>query len=328
MKILRIGDPHVKISNLEESQKLMDWALSIALANDIKYVEFEGDQFHTHAVKRIEVEHFWKVNLEKISNNGIKSILLVGNHDRIGAKENSNLHAMELFSSLPNVTIVDSPINLTFPNGMVISYVPYINDLNNFIKSANELYDQGSHELLIAHQTFTGAKYENGFYSNESVDPELIKHNQIISGHIHTSQAIGKCFYIGTPKWDTMSDANLNKGIWIHDHDETGKIIHSEFITSSSVAIPIYKLTINEGDPEPELVKNARNYLEFHGSSVWINTMKKKYKGKANIKALPTDRKLIISNKDSLYSLQDFLTNNFIPTNGISKDEIKQYLEQ
>ena len=182
---------------------------------------------------------------------------------------------------------------------------------------------------MVAHQTFTGATYENGFYAEDGIDPELVAQDQIISGHIHKQQQIGKCWYQGTPKWDTMSDANEEKGIWIYEHNEDGSVKSKKFISTAGVVTPIFKHVVNEGDAEPELLPNAKNYIEFIGKSAWITKMKKKYKGKAHIKAKPSDRKSArLIDKDKTETVNDFLFNHFTTVDGVNKEDIKNYLEK
>jgi DNA repair exonuclease SbcCD nuclease subunit len=328
MKILRVGDPHVKITNIEEMQKVLDWVYETAITNKVDHIEILGDLMHTHAVKRVEVEHFWFENLKKLTTV-CPVICLVGNHDLPGAREKeSQMNAIELMALIPNVTIVDKPLNKVMSNGQIISYMPYMSDINHFVDASKKLFMEGSTELLVTHQTFTGATYDNGFYCEVAIDPADIPHKQIISGHIHTSQVIGKCFYTGTPKWDTMSDANQNKGIWLYEYDNAGNCIKIDFLSAQNIATPIYKFVINENDQLPELIKGARNYLEFRGTTAWIAQMKKKFKGHAAIKAVPIDRKILISNDNSLFTLENYLKDCFLLTNGVESNEILSYLKE
>ena len=123
-----------------------------------------------------------------------------------------------------------------------------------------------------------------------------------------------------------MADANENKGIWIFEHNENGSVKNKKFISTENVVTPITKYVVYEGEAVPELKENARNYLEFHGKTAWINKMKKKYKGLANIKAKPVDRKINKIDMEKSKTLVDFLNNYFEPINGVSKQEIDKYL--
>ena len=42
-KILRVGDPHVQVSNLKDAEKLLDFAIVTAIERQIPTIEFLGD---------------------------------------------------------------------------------------------------------------------------------------------------------------------------------------------------------------------------------------------------------------------------------------------
>lgn len=325
-KVLRVGDPHVQVSNIKDSQKLMDFIIQTAIERKVYHVEFLGDLFHTHAVKRIEVEHFWMDTFNKLDEHDIYCVVLVGNHDQPGSKEKEQqMNALNIFKPGPHDLSERRIISEPFANNKT-AYIPYHSDHEAFIKAAHDLYNQGATGLLVAHQTFTGAQYENGFFSEEGIDPALVPQAQIISGHIHKSQQVGKCFYPGTPKWDTMSDANQEKGIWIFTHDETGMYVDKEFISTEHIVTPIVSYEIKEGDEIPELNPNARNYVVLEGQSAWINKVKKKLKDLAHIKVKPTDR-VTRPNRENSATLEKYLETEFQPVSGVTKEELKEFIQ-
>ena len=317
-KILRVGDPHIQIGNLSESEKLMDFVLKTAHDEDVQQIEFMGDGFHNHAVVRVEILAFWKKWLERMTEN-FKVVYLVGNHDMQGSKEAEGLHALLPFS-IKGLTVVDSIRKI---DGVI--YAPYYSDHDKYIADVNKMSEGG--KTLIAHQTFTGSQYENGFYAPDGIDPMLLNVDCIISGHIHKRQKVGKCLYIGTPKWDSVSDANERKGIEIFTHSEDGSVVDTKFISTEKIVTPISKIVLNEGDNEVELPA-GRIYLELNGKTAWITKMKKKYKGKANIKAKPTDRISLVDKNDkvSKEDIFSFMESYFDVVNGIEKKDIKEYL--
>lgn len=325
MKILRVGDPHVQVSNLKDSEALLDFVMSTAVDQNVDRIEFLGDMFHTHAVVRIEVVDFWRRKLwELCSESGIEVFLLCGNHDQPGSKEKEQ--EMNALQTLKNchklVKVIDSPIHDDYAN---ISYLPYFSDEEQLLEACQKIFEDGSGELLIAHQTFTGAQYENGFFSEEGIDPELIPHKAIISGHIHKSQQVGKCFYPGTPKWDTMADANQPKGIWIFQHEDTGAVKSKEFFPTDHIVTPIKTYEVKEGEELPELNPEARNYVILEGKSAWISKIKKDLSKLANIKVKPTDR-ITKVNKDNSITLEKYLETEFQPIEGVDKQDIKQFV--
>ena len=327
MKILRVGDPHVMVSNLKDSQALLDFILKLAIKKEVDVIEFLGDLFHTHAVMRVEVVDFWKKNFQAIKDAQFNCRVLVGNHDQPGSKEKEQeMNALNIFED--NVeeggwrTIINSPRVM---DG--IAYIPYMSDKEAFLKASKDLFVQGGAKLLVAHQTFTGATYDNGFFAEDGIDPALVSQDWIISGHIHKKQIIGKCEYPGTAKWDTMSDANQDKGLTLYTHGPDGSVIDRNVFPTAHIVSPIYKFTFNEGEEEPVMDPKARNYLELVGKTAWITKMKKKYKGKVNLKARPTDRKSVKLDADQLLTIQDYLDKHFDLIDGVGKDDVKKYLE-
>ena len=318
MKILRVGDPHVTVRNLEESWKLIEFIQKVGKAREVDRIEFMGDLFHTHAVMRVEVVNFWHRAFEYLD---FPILALVGNHDQPGSKEKEQeMNALQVYQdAFDHVRVVSAPF---INNGIV--YAPYMSDKQKLIEKCNSF--EGA-KTLIAHETFTGAQYENGFYAPDGVDPGLINIPVIISGHIHKSQQVGKCFYVGTPKWDSMSDANEDKGIWIFKHSEDGSVVSEDFVSTKEVLTPIYKYVMHEGFEEPELVDGGRHYIELNGKSSWIKKMVKKYKGKASIKAKPTDRKVTASITEDSTDIWQYLDNHFELDANTSKEAVKSFLK-
>ena len=311
-KVLRVGDPHAKVGNLNEISHLMDFVLKVAKSNQIDRIEILGDLTHTHAVLRLEVLEFWTKWL-KILSNSFYTIVLVGNHDLSG-----NYHSK--FSSLSTFALLEIP-SLKIVEGPkldgIFGYLPYIHDHKTFIDSANSLADQGA-KVLVCHQTIQGSRYESGFYASDGVPTGnwSIRFTHIISGHIHTEQAFENVIYPGTASWQTAVDANIRKGIWIYEHDDkTGQILSSEFISTDQVCSPLRSVTWREGEAAPTpWADNDRVTLELIGSSDWVNKQKISLKGKASFKTKITDTKKF-ENRKAGKNLEDFITNVFISSN-------------
>lgn len=324
MKILRVGDYHAQVSNLTDCIALLDFIEKTAKKEKVKQIELMGDTFHNHAVKRVEVEYFVKNMLERLSSI-CPVIVLVGNHDMIlGKSAHAGKHALEPFKDIKDVYIVDKPV--VYNN---IGYIPYIADHRGVSQASEELFEQGAEKLLVGHLTVDGAKYENGFYSEEGVSMELIAQEKIISGHIHKSGEIGKCFYTGTAKWDTMSSAGQDKGIWVFNHNKNGSVKSKKFIDTSKIVTPIYKLDLLEGEEEDfKLPKRGKIYLTCKGKSAWIKKMKKKHGAKVSFKGIPTDkRKAVNRSQNEDNSFDGYISEYFTPVHGVTSEEICKYLK-
>jgi hypothetical protein len=314
VKILRVGDPHAKVNNLAEMKRLMDFVLETAEKNQVNRVEILGDLFHTHAVLRLEVQEFWTRQLMQFARK-VETVVLAGNHDMSGDHK-ATFTALTLFAAmawdLPTLKIVNKPKRFG-----VYGYVPYMHSHSDFINVTTALADEGA-KVLVCHQTLQGSRYESGFYAEDGVPTGewSARFTHIISGHIHTEQSFENIIYPGTARWDGVVDANLRKGIWIFEHDDSGKILSSDFISTQDVCSPLKSITWTEGDPAPaEWGPNERVTLELIGSSEWIRQQKIAYKGKAGIQSKITDAEKMEQRKRKTgTNLEDFLRNIYPAT--------------
>jgi Calcineurin-like phosphoesterase len=290
VKILRIGDPHFKPGNIEECESLMHFISDTISELRPDKIEILGDLFHTHAVVRLEVLEFWDGWIDTLLSYEKDLYILIGNHDRMTTDEHS-YSALHMFRHIRNkhLKLIMNPR----VDG-IFGYVSWYNNPDTFVEVANACAKEGA-KVLVCHQTFDGSKYENGFFAPDGIDAKRINIPLIISGHIHTAQDIEKdgqrIIYCGTPKWDTASDANLNKGVWLYEHDDnTGSIISKKLISTESVVKPILEFTWAEGTPMPAIPGKADVTIELLGTSSWIDKMKGELKGRVAIRSKPTDR--------------------------------------
>lgn len=308
MKILRVVDPHVKPSNIKESDDLLNFIFGKCVELKADRLELEGDLWDTHCIVRLEVTEFWDRWLTLFSKQSFETVILVGNHDISGNYSNS-YSALHPFLPLENgkFKIVHEP----YKNG-THGYLPYIHDNAKFVEEANKLADQGA-TVLVSHPTFDGAVYDNGSDITGGIDTALIsdKFLHLIGGHVHTEFSSGRIWYPGTARWLTKSCANKPKGIWLCTHDDaTGLMTSKEFISTESVCIPIISLTWSEGQEKPEIPERAKVDVELVGSSDWVTKQKLGLKNKVAISSKITDVKKSRERKSGK-SLHEFLSNHY-----------------
>lgn len=307
MKILRVGDPHIRPQNVEEANALMEFVKTIAVNAKVDRLEILGDLFHTHAVIRLEVLLFWNRWLEVLSDI-VETVVLVGNHDMPGHYANDG-HSLTVFKRIQNgrLKIIDKPTAI----GQFV-YCPYIHDEQEFLAAVHAI-DGSETKVLVCHAEFSGSQYDNGFYSPKGFNPDNVRYKSIITGHIHKEQIIanGKVDMPGTPKWDTASDANERKGIWLYEHDVDGRVLQRDLISTEKVCTPIVSVTWNEGEDAPAIPENAKVHIELIGSSAWVTKQKTSLKGKMSIKTKITDKKRNTASRKAGNSLAGFILNTY-----------------
>lgn len=327
MLILRVGDPHIKPNNIDESEGLFNFVKHTATERNVDRIELLGDLFHTHEIIRLSVLEFWDRWLKVLSDTK-ELVVLVGNHDQSG-NVNSDSHALSVFRTLSdkqkNLLIIDKPSNQG-----VLAYIPYIHDKEHFINAANEQAKLGA-KTLVCHGTFTGSKFESGMYAPDGINADLLDFDLILSGHIHSRQRFvtekGKSvIYPGTAKWDTASDANEEKGLWLVEHNDfTGKILSEEFINTDKVCTPILSFSWKEGEEQPVVPEKSRSTIELIGSSDWVAKEKAKLKNHISITTKITD-KIKLKSRKTGGSLEQFVTEHYSGTT-VNKDKLLAYMK-
>jgi predicted phosphodiesterase len=322
MKILRVGDPHAKVTNIDEMDRLLEFVAAMALEHKVDRIELLGDLFHTHAVLRLEVLELWKHWLDHLSDI-CELVVLVGNHDMSG-DYNSNSSALDIFDLMKKKNL--QIVNFAKVLG-VFGYVPYIHNNEKFIEAANHLVAYGA-KVLVSHTTYQGSKYESGMYAPDGVDPEKLQFDLLISGHVHSRQRFRtnkgqEVIYPGTARWDTNSDANEPKGLWLVEHGPEGGIISEQFLDTSHVCAPIISVELKEGEEMSKYPEGARVTVNLIGSSEWVAKQKATLKGKYSFTAKITD-KAKLEHRKSGKSFLDFMTNHFESKN---KQKLLDYMK-
>ncbi len=154
-----------------------------------------------------------KPNSSGVTSGAVVTVIC-GNHDRPG-DESTTSHAMLAHDQQRNVHVVDRPQLLTWITPKAAA-IPYMASNERFLEAAAAV--GGS--TLLAHQTFQGAKYDNGFFCPDGIPVDGIPHDLVISGHIHAPQSFGKVWYVGAPRWRTLDDANTDRNLWLVDLDD------------------------------------------------------------------------------------------------------------
>lgn len=309
-KVLRVGDPHAQYSNLGEMKSLIDFVCDLAKKHDVDRIEVMGDLFHNHYMIRLEVMNFWMQAAKKMGQTA-STYLLVGNHDQKGDQESEGfMSALDCLIDIPGVRVVSQPILIDDT-----LLVPHTSSEETFFKWT-KAYEA---DYLVCHQTFDGSKYDNGMYAPDGFSLESVAQFKLVySGHIHTSQRFSNVFYVGTPRWDSISDAGQDKGVWICEGSK------SEFISTKGIVSEIKLFDILEGDPLPSLNPQDRNYVVLKGSSAWIAKKSKELLGLARVTPRPTDA-LAYSESRKAATLNEFADKfNFIPE--APKEAVLKYI--
>jgi DNA repair exonuclease SbcCD nuclease subunit len=220
MKILLIGDPHLKINRFELATQFLAWLDKTITEVKPDIVVNLGDTFDTHAIVRSEVLCEFMNHVDVVLKLGIPYVYLLGNHDMYKPND-AQYHALKPFKNrIKDFHVVDEIQELF---GM--TFVPYQHNPDTFPRNTLP--------ICIAHQTMLGADY-GAIRANDGVAPSSIKGCEIIiSGHIHTKQRVlpnggsgPEVLYVGSPFSQSASDVDQVKGITIFDSTTYGETFY------------------------------------------------------------------------------------------------------
>jgi len=203
MKVLCIGDGHLKATRMDLVSQFIAWLDKVIPEINPDMIVYTGDYMDNHAIIRCEIMSMFYNHLRK--NKHYKKYYIIGNHDQYLPNSNK-YHALQTMKNVfDDFVVVDNIIEL---NGM--TFVPFMHNMSEF--------PINTQPIVFAHQTFIGADY--GYTKTDSgVNADDIKAEIIISGHIHKRQSFGKVIYPGSPFAQSVNDIDQPKGIMIFDTD-------------------------------------------------------------------------------------------------------------
>ena len=241
-------------------QVLIDLVYTSAHKHEVDSILFLGDLYHTHSVVHLPVMSFWDSAFRRLSPF-FQVLSLVGNHDKTGVKGESDnalmLHQTIKLFSVPEVW-----------NGIL--FVPYFHDKVDFI----QVCQANPTATVICHQTFSGSVFENGWEAPDGIEPENLPQTQVISGHVHNPQTLGKVWYPGAPRWMSISDANTERAIWVVEFAADGTVLNKTSISTAEACTPIFALEDTAETPAVLPTGRCKVLVDVYGTPAHVKKRK------------------------------------------------------
>jgi DNA repair exonuclease SbcCD nuclease subunit len=209
MKVLVIGDPHFKVDNILNVEKLHSQIEFYLLNNNVDLIVCLGDVLHTHEKIHVTPLNYAYKFILMLSTYA-KTYVIVGNHDMVNNSQFlTTSHWMNAMKEWFNVVIVDT---VTKSDNFI--FVPYVPN-GRFIEALNTIEDWKSAKVVFAHQELKGCKM--GSIISVNGDEWKADYPFVISGHIHEEQEVGNnIFYPGSAMQHAFGD-NKDKGFFIFE---------------------------------------------------------------------------------------------------------------
>lgn len=202
---LVIGDPHFKVSNVKETDAMVEAIIRTAMGKHPDIIVVMGDVLDRHEV--IHVSPLTRAikflaQLKEIA----PTYVLIGNHD---LKNNRQFLSDEHpFTALKywgnNMTVVDTTTTVTIKN-QTFTFVPYVPP--GRFKEALNYYDQRwlQSTSIFAHQEIRGARM--GAIVSTEGDEWLLTDPYLVLGHVHDYDELQpNALYVGTPIQHAFGD--------------------------------------------------------------------------------------------------------------------------
>ena len=265
MKILHFADAHIDTNRSGKKDpatglpersidyiNALDKIIETAINEKVKMVLFSGDTYRSHTTIPV-YQKIWETRIRKLSDNGIFTILLTGNHDI--SPSITSPSSMQEFETLgiANVILIDKP-TILYPgqlNGLPVQIIgiPYIQKsqlLRNFKDSQNvnldfenvlmELINKFIESLnpeiptiAMGHFSIQGATFSSEqiirFGADIVINKALFQSDLIdyvALGHIHKFQNVNEgkypaMIYSGSIEKNDFGEINDDKGFIMVD---------------------------------------------------------------------------------------------------------------
>lgn len=235
-KILLCSDQHLhphgkSIERLEEGLACFSWIYDVARERGIKSVISLGDLFHDREEISIRALHRAYEIIEKASQDGIQTYLLLGNHDMY-FRESFSIHSLKSFSKVAHV--IDTP-QVVEIEGTPFDFLPFVEDPASSLKYFPK---KKRNKILCSHLAIEGGvmnylwgtTYQKEDGVNEdallakepTVEKDVLEgYDLVLLGHFHSRQCMAnksnKIHYVGSPMQLHFGETEDQKGVDILD---------------------------------------------------------------------------------------------------------------
>lgn len=282
MKLLFIGDPHIKNDNHEEVNILIELLKQICLDEKVDRIIIGGDLMHYH--ERIFTQALNKtLEFVNVLSLYAPTDILVGNHDMINNQQflTSN-HWLNVFNNNKNVHVIDKPIKLAI-NDFSYMMCPYVYP-GRFIEALETVEKNWKDcSFIFAHQEFKGCKM--GSIISTTGDDWKEDYPQIVSGHIHDNQRLKNIYYPGAPLQHAFGDTDTRVVCIIENNmiRDIPLLVPKKRIIKTSISdlstktnlSNLVKIKLNATQEEFKLFKQTQEYKDCIEKGVKIQLDKK-----------------------------------------------------
>jgi len=248
-------DSHTKLKIAED---YIVWFIQKLKENNIKTVLFLGDLFNNRNSISVKTLDSCYTSLKRFSDNDIKIIMLVGNHDMY-MKEDDAINSIAHYSEIKGVTIVEETTDITFINDKKGVIFP-------FITKDEQIVNYKNYDYAFGHFEFFGALMTTNQISDKGISSKVLEQIAplIFSGHFHIGKEYifekTKVVTVGSTHELDWGDYNVEKHFIILNVEDSSYItIKNDF---SPTHVKIYWSDVKKHDKK-NFNRVAKNYIKI-----------------------------------------------------------------
>lgn len=209
MKIVVIGDPHIKANNIPEVDLFISKLVDLLKSETPDFIVILGDILNDHE-KLNTIALNKAVELFEKCSTISHTFVLVGNHDIINNSQFlTENHWLNPLKKWPNMNIVDKVIHIERED-FNFTFLPYVPP-GRFRDALDTIPEESwkKSDVIFCHQEFKNCKMN----TITSIEGDTISEDYpyIVSGHIHNRQTIGeKVYYPGSSMQTAFGESDKN----------------------------------------------------------------------------------------------------------------------
>jgi len=222
---LLTSDWQASASNLDRCEQVVQDLLALGKKHKVQCLVHLGDVKHTLNPVDQRVTNFLVSATEQILSAGMKFLVLLGNHDRIGLSDSSG-------SCFPVLKAAGATVAEELCAVGDFVCVPYCRDSKQQKAWFEDAYHVFSGGTLLFHNTVHDAKLNHSYRSEDGLNLSSELHpdhwKYMFGGHIHFHQQLAQnVWYIGSPFPQDWGEVNQAKGYMVVADGKPPKFVPS-----------------------------------------------------------------------------------------------------
>lgn len=187
---------------------------ALVVKHHLEAVVFAGDLKAHYDPVQIRVIQFWQNAIRRLRELGIRVLVLLGNHDRIGMYDDAQSWLSILKSA--GAETFDNLVTVQMDGGR-IAMLPFTTSAKLLNQRAGAIARgkwNPKHDVLIFHNDINGCRYNMLGQKSTAEFTQLPSKHFVaaIGGHIHLPQKLGvNTYYVGSPFCCDWGEANQRK---------------------------------------------------------------------------------------------------------------------